>query len=661
MDKEEASAKINELKDMLDHHNYLYYVLDDPEISDEEYDRLLRQLIDLEAQYPEMITPDSPTQRVGGEILAGFEEYSHTIPLLSLDDVFDEMELRDFDRRVRKDAGDVEYVVELKIDGLSCALRYEDGIFIQGATRGNGFVGEDVTANLKTIRSIPLKLKRPVSLEVRGEVYMPKKSFLRLNEAREQRGEALFANPRNAAAGSLRQLDPKVTASRNLDILVFNLQSIEGMEFDTHIGTLEFMKEMGFKVIPGYKKCGGIDEAIEQVYVWETRKDELDFAVDGLVVKVNGLAQRQLLGATSKAYRWAIAYKYPAERAKTRVRDIIVQVGRTGAITPAAVLEPVRLSGSTISRATLHNEDYIRQKDIRIGDVVYIQKAGEIIPEVVESVKEERTGSEREFKMPDTCPECGAKAVRLPGESVTRCTGLNCPAQIKRQLEHFASKGAMDIDGMGPAFIAQLVNKGLVKNIADIYYIGYGDILSLERMGEKSAGNLMDAIEQSKGRDLDRFIDGLGIRLVGSKASRILADRYGDIMNLIATHIEELTAIPEIGPKIAESVVDFFSEEQNIAIINRMIAAGVNTSKAEEKQGTSLLGKTFVITGSLKGYTRTEAARLIESLGGKVTDSVSRKTDYLVCGENPGSKLDKARTLNIIVLNEEDFKAMIKE
>ncbi len=659
MDKNEASEKINKLRDFLNHQNYLYYVLDNPGITDEEYDKLMRQLIDLESQFPELVTPDSPTQRVGGEMLEGFEEYTHNIPLLSLDDVFDEMELREFDRRVRKEVGDVNYVVELKIDGLSCALRYENGLFVQGATRGNGFVGEDVTANLKTIRSIPLRLKKPVSMEVRGEVYMPKRSFLKLNEARELNGETLFANPRNAAAGSLRQLDSKVASKRNLDILVFNLQRIEGMKFDTHIQTLKFMKDMGFKVIPGYMECDDIEKAIGQVHTWQSKKDKLDFPVDGLVIKVNGLAQRQLLGATSKAYRWAIAYKYPAVRAKTKVKDIIVQVGRTGAITPAAVLEPVKLSGSTIGRATLHNEDYIKQKDIRIGDMVYIQKAGEIIPEVVESIKGERTGEEKEFVMPDSCPECGAKAVRLPGEAVTRCTGLNCPAQIKRQLEHFASKGAMDIDGMGPAVIAQLVDKGLVKNISDIYYIEYKDILSLERMGKKSADNLMNAIEKSKGRSLDKFIDGLGIRLVGSKASGILADKFGDIKNLKEARLDELTEIPEIGPKIAESVVDFFSEKQNIAIIDRMIAAGVNTKKADEKYGTSLLGKTFVITGTLDGFTRTEAVQSIEQLGGKVTGSVSSKTDFLVCGKNPGSKLDKATGLGVTVLDEERFAKLL--
>ncbi|MDI6601683.1 MAG: NAD-dependent DNA ligase LigA [Thermoanaerobacteraceae bacterium] len=659
MNREQAALRIDELRDAINHHNYLYYVLDAPEISDEEYDRLMRELIDLESQYPELITPDSPTQRVGGEVLAGFPEYFHPVPLLSLDDVFDEGELKDFDRRVRKEVGDVEYVVELKIDGLSCALKYENGIFIQGATRGNGFVGEDVTANLKTIRSIPLRLKGPASLEVRGEVYMPKKSFLKLNEMREQSGEPLFANPRNAAAGSLRQLDPKITASRNLDIFVFNLQRMEGRKFETHIETLEFLKDMGFKVIPYYVKCNSIDGVIDQVRIWESKRNELDFAMDGLVVKVNGLAQREILGATAKAYRWAIAYKYPAEKAKTRIKDIIIQVGRTGALTPTAILEPVKLAGSTIGRATLHNEDYIKGKDIKIGDMVYIQKAGEIIPEVVESIKDERTGQEKEFIMPDTCPECGAKAVRLPGEAVTRCTGLNCPAQIKRQLEHFASKEAMDIEGMGPAVISQLVDKGLVKNIADIYYIGYEDILTLDRMGKKSAENLINAIEESKGRDLDRLINGLGIRLVGSKAAKILAGMYKDIKNLMKAGTEELTSIPEIGPKIAESIVDFFSEEQNIAIINRLIEAGVNTRKIEEVHETLLAGKTFVITGTLKEFTREEATNLIEQLGGKVTGSVSRKTDYLICGEDPGSKLDRARELNVTIISEDNFKKMI--
>ncbi|TZE81699.1 NAD-dependent DNA ligase LigA [Calorimonas adulescens] len=659
MDKEQAAKRINELRDIINHHNYMYYVLDSPEISDAEFDNLMRELIELERQYPEYLTPDSPTQRVGGEVLEGFAEYVHTLPLLSLSDVFDEGELRDFDRRVRREVGDTEYVVEVKIDGLSCALRYENGIFVQGATRGNGFVGEDVTANLKTIRSIPLKLEEPVSLEVRGEVYMPKRSFLMLNELREQNGEPLFANPRNAAAGSLRQLDPKITASRNLDIFIFNLQRVEGKNFTTHIETLEYLKEMGLKIIPYYVKCDNIDQVLEQVHIWESKRNELDFAVDGLVIKVNDLAKREILGSTSKSYRWAIAYKYPAEMAKTRIKDIIVQVGRTGALTPTALLEPVKLAGSTISRATLHNEDYIKMKDIKIGDWVYIRKAGEIIPEVVEPLIEERTGEEKDFAMPDTCPECGAKVVRLPGEAVTRCTGLSCPAQIKRQLEHFASKEAMDIDGMGPAVISQLVDKGLVKNIADIYYIGYQDILNLERMGKKSAENLINAIEDSKGRDLDRLINGLGIRLVGSKAAKILAEAYKDIKSLMKAGAEELTSIPEIGPKIAESIVDFFSEKQNIAIINRLIEAGVNTRKIEEVHETLLAGKTFVITGTLKDFTREEAANIIEQLGGKVTGSVSKKTNYLICGENPGSKLDKARELNVTIISEDDFKKMI--
>jgi DNA ligase, NAD-dependent len=659
MDKEQAAKRINELRDIINHHNYMYYVLDSPEISDAEFDNLMRELIELERQYPEYLTPDSPTQRVGGEVLEGFAEYVHTLPLLSLSDVFDEGELRDFDRRVRREVGDTEYVVEVKIDGLSCALRYENGIFVQGATRGNGFVGEDVTANLKTIRSIPLKLEEPVSLEVRGEVYMPKRSFLMLNELREQNGEPLFANPRNAAAGSLRQLDPKITASRNLDIFIFNLQRVEGKNFTTHIETLEYLKEMGLKIIPYYVKCDNIDQVLEQVHIWESKRNELDFAVDGLVIKVNDLAKREILGSTSKSYRWAIAYKYPAEMAKTRIKDIIVQVGRTGALTPTAILEPVKLAGSTISRATLHNEDYIKMKGIKIGDWVYIRKAGEIIPEVVEPLIEERTGEEKDFIMPDTCPECGAKAVRLPGEAVTRCTGLSCPAQIKRQLEHFASKEAMDIDGMGPAVISQLVDKGLVKNIADIYYIGYQDILNLERMGKKSAENLINAIEDSKGRDLDRLINGLGIRLVGSKAAKILAEAYKDIKSLMKAGAEELTSIPEIGPKIAESIVDFFSEKQNIAIINRLIEAGVNTRKIEEVHETLLAGKTFVITGTLKDFTREEAANIIEQLGGKVTGSVSKKTNYLICGENPGSKLDKARELNVTIISEDDFKKMI--
>ncbi|MDI3311699.1 MAG: NAD-dependent DNA ligase LigA [Thermoanaerobacterium sp.] len=654
--------RIKELRDKLNHHNYMYYVLDKPEISDYEYDMMMRELIELEEKYPEFKTPDSPTQRVGGEPVKEFEPFTHVVPMQSLANAFSEGELRDFDRRVRSSVGDVEYVVELKIDGLSVELIYENGFFAVGSTRGDGLVGENVTNNLRTIKSIPLKLKDDLNLIVRGEVFMPKASFEKLNEERELNGESLFANPRNAAAGSLRQLNPKITAKRDLDIFVFNLQRIEGIELKTHAEALEFLKQQGFKVSPHLKICKNIDEVIEDINYIKTIRDSLPYETDGAVVKVNDLGKREILGSTAKDPRWAIAFKYPAERQKTKVKDIIVQVGRTGALTPTAILEPVKIAGSIVSRATLHNEDYIKEKDIRIGDTVIIQKAGEIIPEVVSVVLEERDGSERFFIMPDVCPECGAATVRLPGESVTKCTGLNCPAKLKRGIIHFASKDAMDIDGLGPAVIGQLLDNHLMHNISDLYYLKYDDLIKLDRMGDKSVKNLINAIDESKGRDLDRLIFGLGIDLIGSKAANILANHFKTMESLEKATFDELTEIEEIGPKMADSVVAFFKEKQNLDIIDRLKAAGVNMRKKDVKNvNNDFEGLTFVLTGTLEKYTRDEAKKLIEERGGKVTGSVSKKTDYVVVGADPGSKLSKAQELGIKIVNEEEFENMLKQ
>jgi DNA ligase, NAD-dependent len=631
--------RINELRDKLNHHNYMYYVLDRPEIPDYEYDMMMRELIKLEEEHPEFKTPDSPTQRIGGEPIKEFEPFTHVVVMQSLANAFTEGELRDFDRRVRSSVGDVEYVVELKIDGLSVELIYENGIFTIGSTRGDGYVGENVTNNLKTIKSIPLRLKDNLNLIVRGEVFMPRASFEKLNEERELNGESLFANPRNAAAGSLRQLNPKITAKRDLDIFVFNLQRIEGVELKTHVEALEFLKEQGFKVSPHLKKCKNIDEVIEDINYIRTIRDSLPYDTDGAVVKVNDLEKREILGSTVKDPRWAIAFKYPAERQKTKVKDIIVQVGRTGALTPTAILEPVKIAGSIVSRATLHNEDYIKEKDIRIGDTVIIQKAGEVIPEVVSVVVEDRKGHEKYFNMPDTCPECGATTVRLPGEAVTRCTGLNCPAKLKRGIIHFASKDAMDIDGLGPAVIGQLLDNHLIHNIADLYYLKYDDLIKLDRMGDKSVKNLLNAIEESKGRDLDRVIFGLGIDLIGSKAASILANHFKTMDSLEEATFDELTDIEEVGPKMADSIIAFFKEKQNREILDKLKKAGVNMVKKKSENTSNIFdGLTFVLTGTLSSYTRDEAKKLIEERGGKVTGSVSKKTNYVVAGTDPGSK-----------------------
>lgn len=662
---EEVRFRVEALRREIEKHNHLYYVLDAPAITDAEYDRLMADLQQLEKEYPELITPDSPTQRVGGKPREGFISIRHAMPMLSLANAFGDQELRDFDRRVRNALGGepCEYVAELKIDGLAVSLLYRDGILERGATRGDGEYGEDITANMKTIRSVPLRLQEPVAaLEVRGEVYMSKESFLELNRIREERGEALFANPRNAAAGSVRQLDPGITASRNLAIFVYGAGVVElpgGEAPASHFETLQLLDRLGLRVNPHHQVCKDIEEVISYCNLWTEKKAGLPYSIDGLVIKVNSLAQQAALGATMKSPRWAIAYKFPAEEAETTVQDIMVSVGRTGVITPTAILEPVTVAGSTVSRASLHNEDIIREKDVRIGDRVIIHKAGDVIPEVIRVLKEKRIGKEKEFTMPRQCPVCGAEAVRQAGEAAYRCTGAACPAQLLEGMIHFASRGAMDISGMGPAVVTQLVNSGLVKDVSDIYRLTADQLVSLERFAAKSADNLVRAIEASKKQPLHRLIYALGIRHVGERAARILAEHFGDIRRIMDAEAEELIAIPEIGPKIAESVVAFMHEKQNRALIGRLIDYGLNvTVENRPTTGTveaPLAGKNFVLTGTLPTLKRDEAMEIIERSGGKVTSSVSKNTDYVVAGDSPGSKYDKAVKLGITIIGEKEL------
>lgn len=663
MEFQEAKEKAASLREQLEYHNYRYYVLDAPEISDYEYDLMMQQLIDLEEKFPGLSSPDSPTQRVGGQALSEFQQVVHSVPMLSLDNSYSHGELIDFDKRIRKTIQEeIEYVVEYKIDGLSIALRYEDGRFVQGATRGDGYIGEDVTQNLRTIKSIPLKLKEEVDLEVRGEVYIAREKFAALNKKQAERGETIFANPRNAAAGSLRQLDSKITAQRPLDIFIFNIQQVDDHIFDKHTEGLDYLKHLGFKTSP-YEVCSCMEEVIDLCEKWASRRMELPFDIDGLVIKVNSLRQREALGMKSKSPKWAIAYKFPAEQQKTTVQDIIIQVGRTGALTPTAILEPVRVAGSVIGRATLHNEDNIREKDIRIGDKVIIQKAGDVIPEVVRVLFDERTGDEKIFAMPKVCPECGEETVRIAGEAVTRCINSACPAQLRRGIIHFVSRDAMNIDGLGESIVTLLLEQKLIQDVADLYYLKKEELIPLERMGEKSAQNLIDAIEKSKSNDLDRVIFGLGIKLVGSRAAGLLAEAFGSMDNLIHASYDQIVSIPEIGEKMAESVLAFFQEERNLTVIEKLRRAGVNMEnrqKAAEAGEQKLEGLTFVITGTLVKYKRNEAKELIEQLGGRVSGSVSKKTDYVLAGEEAGSKLEKALELGVPVLDEAAFDAMIR-
>lgn len=652
---EQARKRIEELRSQLHYHNYRYYVLDDPVITDQEYDALMRELIALEEKYPELITPDSPTQRVGHAPLEQFAAVRHAQPMLSLANAFDEEELAAFVQRVYRQAGkEVEFVCELKIDGLAVSLDYENGVFVRGATRGDGFEGEDITANLRTVRSIPLRLTRPVTVNVRGEVYMPRQDFQRLNEERAAAGESLFANPRNAAAGSVRQLDPNITAGRRLDIFLYSLTMADGPA--THFEAVQLLKELGFRTNPHIKLCRSLAEIEEYVAYWTARRGDLPYDIDGIVVKVNDLALQAQLGATARSPRWAVAYKFPAEQVVTKVLAIEVQVGRTGILTPLAHLQPVQVAGSTVSRATLHNADIVAQRDIRIGDYVVIQKAGDVIPEIVRSLPERRTGEEIPFTMPDECPACGSKVVRLPGEAATRCVNKACPAQQLERLIHFASRGAMDIEGLGPAIIEQLLQAGLIKGPADLYRLRKEDLVNLERFGEKSAQNLIDAIAASKHRPLSRLIFALGIRLVGQEVARELADHFPSIHALAQASEEELMAIPAIGEKIARSVVDFFSDPENQRLIAELEEVGVSLAEAPvEPRADALAGLTFVVTGKLERFSRAEIEEYLRSLGASVTSSVSSRTDYLIAGERAGSKLDRARELGVAVLSETEL------
>ena len=657
----EVKQEIEELRKELNEHSYRYYVQDAPIISDFEYDRMLRRLEELEGEHPELITPDSPTQRVGGQPVDSFASVEHPVPLESLQDVFDLEELAAFDQRVRESVENVEYDVEPKVDGLSVALEYVDGIFVRGATRGDGRTGEDVTENLRTIQSLPLRIENaPARLIVRGEVFMPRKVFEKLNEERELKEESLFANPRNAAAGSLRQLDPRIAAARRLDILVFNIQLVEGKTFRTHQETLEYLEELRFKVIP-HKTFSSLEEVSGEILRMGDDRYEFEFDIDGAVVKVNSLSDRELLGSTAKFPRWAAAYKYPPEQKESTVVDIVVQVGRTGVLTPKAVVRPVRLAGTTVTNATLHNQDYITEKDIRIGDTVLVQKAGEIIPEIVSVVKEKRPDGTVPYHLPETCPVCGAPVARDVDGAHIRCTGAECPAQLLRNLVHFASRDAMDIEGLGPAVVESLVKSGLIKTAADLYQLRPEDVAELDRMGKKSAENLIAAIEKSKGQDLSRLLFAFGIRQVGQKAGKVLAARFGTMEAIQAATVEQLTEIDDIGAITAQSLVDWLANPQSQHLIDRLKEAGVNMTGEVTAKGNKFAGKTIVLTGALTQFTRDEASAKIEAEGGKVSGSVSKKTSFVVAGEAAGSKLTKANSLGIPVLTEAEFLALLEE
>ncbi|MFQ7444853.1 NAD-dependent DNA ligase LigA [Intestinibacter bartlettii] len=658
-----AQKRIEELISLINYHNEKYYNQDSPEIEDFEYDNLMKELIKLEEENPELKRNDSPSNRVGGKPLDKFEQVVHKIPMLSLSNAYSWEDLKDFDSRVREAVGaDVEYVVEFKIDGLSVGLNYNNGIFESGATRGNGIVGENITKNLMTIKNIPLNIDEKGELTVRGEVYISKKDFEEINKIQEEQDQPLYANPRNLAAGSLRQLDSKLTAKRPLDIFIFNLEDINSKQFKTHSESLEYLKQQGFHVSPEFKVFKTMDEIIEYIKYWTEHREDLGFGIDGMVIKVNNLAQREQMGYTAKSPRWAIAYKFPAERKETKLLDIVVEVGRTGTITPTAVLEPIRLAGTTVSRATLHNEDYINEKDIKINDTVLVQKAGDIIPQVVEVIKEKRTGEEIEFKMPEECPVCGEPTVRLEGEAAVKCINISCPAQIRRGIIHFASREAMDIDGLGESIITLLLKQGLIKDISDLYYLKKEQISVLERMGDKSATNLINAINKSKENDLWRFINGLGIKLIGTKAAKILASEFKDLDKLMNATEQELINLEEFGQTMADSVVEFFKEEKNISVIEKLKEAGVNTKLIESDDAD--IPKIFekmkiVLTGTLPTLKRNDAKEMIEKRGGKATSSVSKSTSFVLAGEEAGSKLTKANDLGIKVIDEEKFLQLI--
>ena len=658
--KKDAKAEIEELRKKIEYYSKLYYEEDNSPISDYDYDMMMNRLKTLEKENPELITKDSPTQKVGGKAREDFEKVTHEVPLLSLQDVFSYEELYEFDKRI-KQSGKTAYCVETKIDGLSCALKYENGILVQGATRGDGNVGEDITENVKTIKSIPKKLEEPINITVRGEVFISKEDFEKLNEEREVLGKPLFANARNAAAGSLRQLDPKVTAERPLDIYIFNVQKTENKNWNSHIEELNYLQKLGFNVVPFRKLCKNIEEAVNAVTEIGENREELGFGIDGAVIKVDDLKLREKLGTTFKVPRWAVAYKYPPEKKETIVKNIICQVGRTGAITPMAILEPVKVAGSTISKTTLHNEDFIKDKDLMIGDHVIIQKQGDVIPEVVEVLKNKRTGQETKFEMPRVCPVCGAQAVREEGESAIRCTGIECPAKALRNIVHFASDSGMDIEGLGYKIVEQLINKKLISNIADIYDLKLEDIASLKKNGKKFAQNLIDAINDSKNRDLSNLISAFGIRHVGNKLAKNLSKKYETLDNLMNAEIDNLVGENDIGEIIADSIYTFFREEQTIDLINRLKNVGINTKSLKEKSTDNRFeNMTFVLTGALSKYSREQASEIIENFGGKTSSSVSKKTSYVLAGEDAGSKLTKAQNLGITIISEQEFEDMIK-
>jgi DNA ligase (NAD+) len=670
MDIKSATKRIAELRKAINYHNYRYYVLDSPEITDSEYDRLFQELKKLEEEFPELITPDSPTQRVGGEPLPEFKQIKHRIPMLSLDNVFNENEAYDFDTRVKKllrTEREIEYVCEPKLDGLAVELIYENGQFVGGATRGDGNVGEDVTQNLKTIKSIPLvlfsnKIKPPPMIEVRGEVIINKKDFEKLNREREKSGEPLFANPRNAAAGSLRQLDPKITAGRPLDIFLYGMGHIEGITFTTQWEFLNTIPLWGFKTNKLNRLCKNIKEVIEYYKEMVEKRESLPYECDGVVVKVNSIEFQKKLGELSHSPRWAVAFKFPPQQAITKIVSIEAQVGRTGTLTPVAILEPVRVSGVTISRATLHNMDEIERKDVRKGDYVIVQRAGDVIPEIVKPLIEKRTGNEEKFLMPEKCPSCGSRIVHEQDEVAYRCINASCPAQLKERIRHFCIREAMDIEGLGEKFIDQMVDKGLVKDVADLYYLKPEDFFHLERMGTKLAENLYNAIQSSKETTLDRFLFALGILHVGEHIARVLAKEFNTLENIMKAKKENLLKVKEIGDEIAESIIDFFENKDNVKLIEKLLKAGVKIKTVEKPEGEShLKGKTVVFTGELKSMTRDAAQRLVEDLGGRAASSVSRKTDLVVAGPGAGSKLEQAKKLGVKIIDEEGFLKLVKK
>ena len=663
LSRDRAAEKIRALREQIKFHEKKYYVDNDPQISDYEFDQRMKELQRLEEQFPGLITPESPTQRVGEKPVEGFPTVRHKLPMMSIDNCYTVEELREFEQRIQKllPGQAIEYVAELKIDGLGISILFQKGKYVQAVTRGDGIQGDDVTANVKTIKSLPLVIPRRQDVETRGEIYLPFESFQKINQDREEKGEPVFANPRNAAAGSIRLLDPREVAGRKLDVFLYAL-SISGAEMESQWQNLKTIKELGFKTNPNSRLCRSLDEVVDYWDEWTKKRESLDYDCDGVVIKVNSTEQREALGVTAKFPRWAISFKFPARQATTRLNDIIVQVGRTGALTPVAVLEPVKLSGTTISRATLHNEDEIRRKDIRIGDYVLVERSGDVIPKIVSPMKERRTGKEKKFIFPSRCPVCQAKTFKPEGEAVARCTNPSCPAKLRESILHFSARRAMNIEGLGEALVDQLMEKKLVKAMPDIYSLKYEDLVTLERMGPKSSQNLLQEIEKSKSNDISRLIFALGIRHVGERLAQILAGHFRDIGKLASASREELTGIEDVGPVVAESIAFFFKQPENLELLRMFKEAGLNfaSKKTAARKDEPLSGKTFVLTGKLQGSSRDEAKALIEGLGGSVTDSVSSKTSYLVVGEDPGSKLDKARKLGIATLTEAEFLKLLK-